>query len=68
MVIHGILMKLYKEKVEEFMVSKVAPSYFKLLQKAEPTSEEVCYALCLITDILENGSQQVTPEYRFGRL
>lgn len=52
-------MRLYKEKVEEFMLGKVAPSYFKYLQKKEPNTEEICYAMCFFTDLMEHGSQQV---------
>lgn len=59
MIISGILLKLYKEKVEEFIVAKIATSYYKLLQKKGSTSDEICFALCLFTDILDNGSQQM---------
>jgi len=59
MEISGTLLKLYRDKVENYIVSKIAQSYFKLMNKQGSTPDELCISLCLFADILEYSSPQM---------
>eukprot|EP01017_Pseudomicrothorax_dubius_P042951 TRINITY_DN7083_c0_g1_i3.p1 TRINITY_DN7083_c0_g1~~TRINITY_DN7083_c0_g1_i3.p1 ORF type:complete len:317 (+),score=105.15 TRINITY_DN7083_c0_g1_i3:61-951(+) len=59
MELHGILIKLYRVKIEKFIINNIAPFFYKSIMRASSSEFEILYCVCFFDDLLEFGSQEV---------
>ena len=59
MELSGILVKMYKEKVENIIEQYIIPDYYKMFTNKNATENEILYSSCIFGEFLEFCSMNV---------